>query len=848
MRDRSPPSSLTAGKVVWALAAGMIACSTCASALPTSFLNPKNTYQDLQRDQIGQASSPLGLGRMSGKIVLSESSTRDFATADEDDADNDENDNNNDNYDYNDNDSYNDNEIDGDNDDDNDDRRYREMNNYQDLVNVHDPTAVSRHNHPSHRYALQRNSILDDPIPAEAQVLHQCTTHFAGLLQTQVSDHLAVKLSRFVRMLPVLGDDIKTVLVDEVETIMEQILLGLVRYENVHRVIKTAVDDSGLHLLAGNDGNRGENINSSAPSSSLWSSRKAIAGTTASSPSFPSLKNSGAESGELNSFGQNAVEDDDDAIEQEGPDDSGDDDERTAYSRYNSLFEGVDENEEEDSSLAGGAGGKAGEELSAQLWSYDSVAQDPYEREEDDKEPEDGARDSGDTSNMVTPPRRFWKNLASRWRSADEPSNQAFDDPSTAVLARIEPLASQRYYRANRNKIEKRYDDEDDEQTTSGENVDTEADASEGQIDESQIPAIAEIAMDAVIDYTAEVLHPTLVIHEISNALQEALRTMKKSRRLRQQQQELESSRYQSGYDDGEESDLSMMVEEKSRYGNNRSTMSDHELDLLGDEWVWSQGEENEDRETVVNGGRLDEDLWDQELEVQDWDETGRLFEMDDDQLDSGAIDASMSAAAAADPTSSEQDDSWFTEDDGSQYPVGIQDDDEGDEDEEDNNNDDVDGNEADQEYTSPDKVDGDDGDQRSSHLGRGLFENTSEADADIDGEEDDSGQALILGLRRHISQKRSYISSQGTLLAPPPVLPSLRRLNGAHKTTSDPTLEGLLSQLIEPILNNFINYEFPASCQRTQGELMDAIIWSLDQKDDDVEADQLALFAELEY
>ncbi|KAF9163387.1 hypothetical protein DFQ26_002547 [Actinomortierella ambigua] len=813
MRNRSPPSSLTPSKVVWALVAGMIACSTCASALPTELLNPKSTHGDLQQDQIDQASSSLGPARMSGKIILS-----DVKAPDEDDTENDDNYNGNENHGYKYNHSYTDGE--GDSDDDNDDRRYKEM------------TALSRQTHPSHRYALQRSSILDDPIPAAAQVLHQCTTHFSGLLQAEVSDHLVVKLSRFVQMLPLLGDDIKTVLVDEVDTILDQILQGLVRYDNIHRVIKMAVDDSGLLLLAGSG--------------------------------------RGAVSGDMDTNVQNVAEDDDYAIEQELQDDS-DDNERAAYSRYHSLFKGADENEEEESSQVGGGGGRTEEELSAQLWSYDDVSQDPYEKEEEGEEREEGGRDSGDSSSpLASPPRRFWTDLATRWRSTD--GSSLLDDPSTAVLARIEPLASQRYYRANRNKVEVRDYEEDDEATTSNEDINADiegADVQEGQIDESQIPVIAEVAMDAVVDYAAEVLHPTLVIHEISNALQRALRAMKKSRRLRQQQQqELESDRKNGGFEDGDESDLLLMADEKSyRYGDNRLAKSDHELDLLGDEWVWSEGEADEDQGTEANDDQIDEDLWDQELEVQDWDETGRLFEMEEDELEpvaataSTVTDATTSATdepvitepESDEPASAEPDDLWLTEDERSHYPVGIQDDDEGNEDDDDNN--DIDGADADQEYTSLSSIDGDNNNRRGSYLGRGLFEGTFAADNDIYGDEDENGSTLFPGLRRRFLQKRSYIPSQDPLLVPPVEVavppstpPSSQRHKSSLPATAESSLEGLLSQLMEPILNNFINHDFPASCQSSQGELMDAIIWSLDQKDDDVEADQLALFAELEY
>ncbi|KAF8928038.1 hypothetical protein BGZ47_001849, partial [Haplosporangium gracile] len=57
------------------------------------------------------------------------------------------------------------------------------------------------------------------------------------------------------------------------------------------------------------------------------------------------------------------------------------------------------------------------------------------------------------------------------------------------------------------------------------------------------------------------------------------------------------------------------------------------------------------------------------------------------------------------------------------------------------------------------------------------------------------------------------------------------------------------------PLLTTFIKEDFPASCKRVQGELMDEIIWSLDQSElngghDGLDSDEerMLLLSELEY
>ncbi|KAG0239727.1 hypothetical protein BGW41_007527 [Actinomortierella wolfii] len=873
MRNGSP-SSLYSLKVVWALVAGMIACSTCASALPT-LLHSTGSHH-LLKDSIKLSHGPA---IVSSNIAVS---GQRFVTTADDEAENDD-----DNTGI-----------------DNGDEGLRQMmlSNYQGMVKLHDDKALARNHHHyhrtkhNHRYALQRTSILDDPITAQEQVLHQCTTHFAALLQSEVSDHLLVQLSRFVMMLPVLGNDIKTMLADEVEGIMDQILQGLVRYENVHRVIKMAVDDSGLLLLGGRGSASGNNNNNNP--SYISKSRSALAASNPSSSS--SLENLGevergdsgfddvdGEAGGNEDVGSNPSEDDKIA-EQEGLDDW---DERSSYSRYESLFKEIEDNDEDDA-LAGGSG----EELSANLWNYDTELQDPFAQDDGDSDGESEARGTSGgqpDSAAVSSSRRFWTDFTSRWKSLDnddlsQRAPQAVD-LSKAVLASIEPLANQRYYQNN--------NDEDDEDDSTALSTDTDgdgdssADLTEGQIDERKIPIIAEVAMDAIVDYTAEVLHPTLVIHEISMALQRALQEMRKSRRRQgshsgsifTNQRPLYGGNFDSSED--EERDPLRVNDELGSISDTsydaRLAKSDHELDLLGDEWVWNDGDVEDDSEVANEGSRQDEDLWDQEMEVQDWDETGHLFEMDDDEAETSEQDQTSDSTADAQKSEddegsmddsieqqkqqqqeqkqvwqNDQDDDDDNIEDGSYYPVGIQDDDdEADEDDGDNsdisdnnNSNNLDSDEADQESTPVTNADEDDGDsgssstveetdQENTYLSRGLFDKS-----------EDNDSALYPALQRRFSQKRSDEAAEDLPRAPLASSSPMASQPAAATTRRDPTFESLLTQLIEPILNDFINNEFPASCQRSRGELMDAIIWSLDQKDEDVEADQLALFAELEY
>ncbi|KAG0039823.1 hypothetical protein BGZ82_006524 [Podila clonocystis] len=327
----------------------------------------------------------------------------------------------------------------------------------------------------------------------------------------------------------------------------------------------------------------------------------------------------------------------------------------------------------------------------------------------------------------------------------------------------------------------------------------------EDTIDESQIPEVVDVAMEAVLDYMAEVLTPSLVIHQITEAIQTTLHDMSKNRKLRLQAEQRETASLSD--------DINSLSQSP---GNGR-----HGLDLLADDWVWS-GDLNTDDEE--DGGDdsdprgQDEDLWDKDMEVNQWDSTGRLFEDFQDDADEETDLPSSTATASSSSSGSgsvqeDKDDAWeMSEEDDDQdvYTIGIQD-------------------------------------------GGGYRYDDEDEDEELDNLEEYEQRERV----RQRFQKRDLTPTVVAEEEPSPPKVSKRGLypavflNRARRPgfAPDPRLENLLTQLMEPLLRSFIEEEFPVSCKRVQGELMDEILWTLDHKESETsELDQLVLLAELQF
>ncbi|KAF9955459.1 hypothetical protein BGZ72_003724 [Mortierella alpina] len=359
-------------------------------------------------------------------------------------------------------------------------------------------------------------------------------------------------------------------------------------------------------------------------------------------------------------------------------------------------------------------------------------------------------------------------------------------------------------------------------------------------VDESEIPSVVQVAMEAVLDYAAEILTPTLVIHQLTEAIQDTLQQISKLRA----QQSLSSDQDEAASE--AEHDINILSSQSlSR------TRGDHHhgLDLLSDDWVWSasasaadtSGREDEDAADSDQRGE-DEDLWDQDMEINEWDSNGRLF---DDLAEEEETTDSETPLTAASPVKDWEMTGGDDDDDNAgleTYPfaVGIHD-----------------GNEP---YADED--DDDEYDRYRSSLGedattsqisfrrfhkRAFIPAGNEAELDLPTTSTSSvvlpesdGPRLVVANDNVFTKRRDDTSS---------LLSKRRRPSFAP----DPRLENLLTQLIEPMLTTFTDEDFPASCKRAQGELMDGIIWSLDQGEfnggsEESERDQLALLAELEY
>ncbi|KAF8926513.1 hypothetical protein BGZ47_002681, partial [Haplosporangium gracile] len=199
------------------------------------------------------------------------------------------------------------------------------------------------------------------------------------------------------------------------------------------------------------------------------------------------------------------------------------------------------------------------------------------------------------------------------------------------------------------------YDDVDDVSggNSSNNNNSGEATATTPRmIDESQIPVITDIAMEAVLNYMAEILTPSLVIHQLTEAIQGALFEISKQRKALQRmrrERHSDSGADEDGYlEDANEVDLDLDDLSSQSLSSHRPA-DRHGVDLLSDGWVWSgpssrdkdgssrdnsvnslfeEDEKNEDDDPLGQ----DEDLWDNDMETHQWDSTGHLFEDFEDE------------------------------------------------------------------------------------------------------------------------------------------------------------------------------------------------------------------------
>ncbi|KAF9912317.1 hypothetical protein EC991_000210 [Linnemannia zychae] len=437
------------------------------------------------------------------------------------------------------------------------------------------------------------------------------------------------------------------------------------------------------------------------------------------------------------------------------------------------------------------------------------------------------------------------------------------------------------------------YDDVDDETSPSTATTATTTAQTMRTIDESQIPVLTDIAMEAVLDYMAEILTPSLVIRQLTEAIQTALFEISKQRqalhRLRVQQHE-SGREDEDGYmedvngADIELDEFSSQLLGGGRRGSGSSPADRHGVDLLSDGWILAGpssssrfgGEdsrllEDEDEDEDDDPRGQDEDLWDKDMETHQWDSTGRLFEDFEDLEDSSTNNDTAESAASTMSTVTEQDmENW----DMASRTAG---DDGGDVEEEDD------------EASDPFSIGIRDNDEVGSIRRGGGTEN--DADGGEDEDEDDNDPMADTredyGRERYLQQayfnrfqKRSLFnaaapesrkpaSAPAPLVKPPTVntaRPAITLTSSATATTTatktirrpnltpDLRLENLLTQLIEPLLTTFIEEDFPASCKRVQGELMDGIIWSLDQGEFngagglDSDEERLLLLSELEY
>ncbi|KAF9103749.1 hypothetical protein BGX27_010390 [Mortierella sp. AM989] len=340
-------------------------------------------------------------------------------------------------------------------------------------------------------------------------------------------------------------------------------------------------------------------------------------------------------------------------------------------------------------------------------------------------------------------------------------------------------------------------------------------------VDESQIPVVAEAAMEAVLDYMSEVLTPVLVIHQLTEGIQNALYHISKVKSL-------ERPRNEDNSDEGSDMDFDI----NALSSQSISKGDHHGLNHLNDDWIWSPSSTDIDGvKAADNDYDVDEDstgqdkgLWDKDMEVHGWD-TGHLFEdfVTGEKDDEMVLKSSNNVEAENDNWSSTQSDDDDEIEGYLQNPfaIGIQEDD------------DLQQEELDDESIENDEDYERDGVMLPGYPRQNRFQKRSLSQVNSPVREELLASITSPSL---ISSKRgdlAFLSRHGPDFAP------------------DPRLETLLAQLVGPVLRTFIEKDFPASCKRVQGELMDGIIWSIDQTESSTtngNEDQLVLLSELEY
>ncbi|KAF9581556.1 hypothetical protein BGW38_001385 [Lunasporangiospora selenospora] len=499
---------------------------------------------------------------------------------------------------------------------------------------------------------------------------------------------------------------------------------------------------------------------------------------------------------------------------------------------------------------------------------HDDKNEDESE-ENDDGDDDDDNNNSEDSQQTRSP----WSRLTASFR------RQRKDKDNTAA-ARVRPASTPHHHRPKSS---------------------TKTIVSISGVDESQIPEVTEVAMDAVLEYMAEILAPGLVIHQLTEAIQSALYQIKKTTK----NQAAAIGTKKSGYLSGDMARLGWdmdalerMTSGLGKHSHNIDSEDNGSLELLGDNWFLSgadadnsRSQDDEDDGEGPNSDELllglqeseDEDIWSDGSDEIDWDKPGHLFD-DLAEESNTEVFSTLDPPISKSPRSSR---ASSGEDEQVELDGGIS-------------------------SSNGDEDEGEDGDETvSDSFSVGIrneddpYEDIGNSDDDADGmvesSEDynrdtapfsvkkpqkafnypDNHPELFERLRQRF-QKRflvaaasssGSISSQASSTHPfriDSVTESAYRsfdkrsradtVNGRSQHSagisiaSDPRLEDLLTQLIKPLLVSFVDEDFPESCRRFQGELMDSIILALDQLGSSSsgnglsEEDQILLFAELGY
>ncbi|KAG0235988.1 hypothetical protein BGX31_004110 [Mortierella sp. GBA43] len=305
-------------------------------------------------------------------------------------------------------------------------------------------------------------------------------------------------------------------------------------------------------------------------------------------------------------------------------------------------------------------------------------------------------------------------------------------------------------------------------------NQEDHADGNPDIIDESQIPVVAQVAMEAVVGYMSEILTPALIVHEISGAIQSALEHIKRRKSLTSDHTDQVVNRHHG---------VSPPRNNWSRWTNGDGMEKDSD---------------NED-EAETNFKGQDEDPWDQDPETSDWDTSGHLFEDFEDVAEGQDTNSDVRPPGSTNEVDRDVESSRDDEDDSDENPFAI-------------------------------------GIQEGHNL---VLDDIDEDDA-LESDEDIT-RGYLYGL-----QKRGVSTGTNTGSLSKQASALFKRQSGF---VPDLRLEALVAQWIEPLLISFVDEDFPAHCRRAQGELMDNIIWLLDQGElNHNDDDQLALLSELEY